>query len=346
MTHQIDPASKSPLPETAPSNIHKNALAKTSFKRITSVALDVLKICSPLVFTSLFLPAKIGLGLGTLFSTLLTLKIAPKYFKPKANISSLSKETDDSLWTMLFKKTCEEASSVEFLSPLNVHHRFDNVYCPKNSAVKINDKYLHANFVGKNICSIVYVASQAPLNEDLPLFWQFVFNGNFSIIDLTSEVDQEEEDLQYYPALPETIRFYDKIALFLKRKIDIVYEYEIEDLNSNTKKTVTRINYNKWPDAKAIELSDLKDLIFKIKERCKGALCVHCRAGIGRTGTLITALILEEKIKKGEIDKDNFEQELINIIVNCRKERSESFVQTRHQFSLLRKYGNELLNSL
>jgi protein tyrosine phosphatase len=72
-------------------------------------------------------------------------------------------------------------------------------------------------------------------------------------------------------------------------------------------------------------------------------LWIHCRAGIGRTGTLITAFILKEKIESEEIRKENLGLFLVELIFALRKERSQFFVETFDQFALLLSFGTHLL---
>jgi protein tyrosine phosphatase len=73
----------------------------------------------------------------------------------------------------------------------------------------------------------------------------------------------------------------------------------------------------------------------------KQPLWIHCFMGVGRTGTLITALILKEK--RRELTQENLQETLVNIIISCRKERAAEFVQTPVQAELLYQYGLSLI---
>jgi len=69
----------------------------------------------------------------------------------------------------------------------------------------------------------------------------------------------------------------------------------------------------------------------------------HCRAGVGRTGTVISGLVINE-LSKGKIDKHFFESEqytlnkLKDIVLTGRKARGPLFVQNASQFQLLAEF--------
>lgn len=72
-------------------------------------------------------------------------------------------------------------------------------------------------------------------------------------------------------------------------------------------------------------------------------LWIHCRAGVGRTGTLITALLLKEKIESGVIHKQNLDDSLIDLLLQLRHQRGPKFVENKAQLDLLRRYAESLL---
>ena len=68
--------------------------------------------------------------------------------------------------------------------------------------------------------------------------------------------------------------------------------------------------------------------------------------GRGRTGTLISALILKNLIGQGKITLENFDQKFIDLILKLRTERSKYFVHADTQFDLLFQYGQNLLEKV
>ncbi len=126
----------------------------------------------------------------------------------------------------------------------------------------------------------------------------------------------------------------------------LTYTYKIENTETGIAKNIIRLHYADWKDFQSISLTALDTLVQEaetISPNPKNLVWIHCRAGAGRTGTLITALILKEKIKSGGINKENLEDSLIDIILKIRKQRGPSFVQQESQLDLLRQYADFLL---
>ena len=80
------------------------------------------------------------------------------------------------------------------------------------------------------------------------------------------------------------------------------------------------------------------DTIFiEMHEKPNPIIVSNCRAGVGRTGTLLTALHFYQMIQRGEEDPSKYTLEEIVVVINkFRKKRGEAqFVQTERQFIML-----------
>lgn len=108
-------------------------------------------------------------------------------------------------------------------------------------------------------------------------------------------------------------------------------------------------HYHSWSDGRIIDLEKLDALVMKVIEAKKAneSPIIHCLAGKGRTGTLITAVILKEEIAGQNtlgITKDNYKYKICQLVVDLRNNGGGSlFVSNRNQLELLFKYAEKLL---
>lgn len=108
---------------------------------------------------------------------------------------------------------------------------------------------------------------------------------------------------------------------------------------------VQRWHYNTWTDMESPALvEEFAEMVNTIdQEFSRLDTLVHCVAGIGRTGTLITGLILKQQIVEGKIQAGNLASSLEEIILDLRIQRGSDFVATISQFNFLIEYGEMLL---
>jgi protein tyrosine phosphatase len=237
-----------------------------------------------------------------------------------------------------------EALWVDLLNRTNTYFeplRVANPFC--NEATALKD--LQANIVGQTSSKkFSFVASQLPSYYEFIPFWEEMFKGRYSgIVDLTSIRDLPPGMPTYYPEMRERIGGIDVEVRGLLDETTFVYLMKKE----GDEKTIIRYHFDKWLDGKSLTTEMLIFLIKTIEEKFHPSkelpLWIHCRAGIGRTGTLITAFILKEKIESEEIRKENLGLFLVELIFALRKERSQFFVETFDQFALLLSFGTHLL---
>ncbi len=244
------------------------------------------------------------------------------------------------LWTNLTNETKMQLAGIENHDPADFGHRFSgNIFCPKETAIGF-----HANKVGKGISQYSFIASQAPLPADFEIFWKSILSENCStIFDLTGRKDAVEK---YYPNKLSEAKFYGSMSVQLVQVTGNTYTYEVADSVKGIRAKVSRFHYADWPDFGVVTSEQLDELVRKVEEHSPNPadlVWVHCRAGVGRTGTLITALILKEQIATGKITKKNLDVSLVEIVVGLRKQRGAFFVQQLAQLNLLREYATLLL---
>lgn len=246
----------------------------------------------------------------------------------------------EDLWEQLEKETC----LVACFEKEELSHRFPDIRCPKETVISVGGSYLHANSVGGGLTNRKMIASQAPLEGDRPIFWQGVCEYEAVIIDLTNSVDERRGVTKYYPRVFSEVFDLGDISIRFTGCSENLVSYEVVDRRADKVTQVSRYHFTDWPDRGVVSLEDFSKLVAKIDE-FKGSIWMHCRAGVGRTGTLTTALIIKEKIQNGGITIETLDESLVAIIVELRKQRGPYFVQNHNQLNLLREHAISLLKN-
>ncbi|KAK7206754.1 protein-tyrosine phosphatase-like protein [Myxozyma melibiosi] len=183
-----------------------------------------------------------------------------------------------------------------------------------------------------------YIASQGPTRHTTPHFWHMVYAETSDpavIVMLTRTYEgPREKCYQYWSDGTQEIRsseFSCRITLTDKYHYDkadcTVRQFKLEPFspdgseNGNKdrpSKTVYHIYYENWVDFGApepgrehqiLELCNLANT----KNSTDSPLVVHCSAGVGRTGTFITADFLQSCVQEGPADdKDNDDDEALS----------------------------------
>ena len=247
-----------------------------------------------------------------------------------------------------------------------VGQNFTNIHAPKNTAIKVDGKYMHANKVFDN-----YIATQAPLMTNkggvnakddvadanrISAFYQMLWdNSTDTVVNLTNEKDKLPK---YYPSVPSgkslprscgsnpTMRMAVDSVKQLNDNGDTVTTLKLYD--KHKVRSVKVYNYVNWPDHGAPSINDTKNFDQFVdhvsKEGTgKSRTVVHCRAGVGRTGTFIVYNELKKRIQSGNITKDNLKETVDNLILTARAQRGEFVVQTSQQYEFILNLGKKEL---
>ncbi|OED40800.1 hypothetical protein ACH42_15635 [Endozoicomonas sp. (ex Bugula neritina AB1)] len=236
--------------------------------------------------------------------------------------------------------------------------RFGNTGPITTTAIKQGDKFFSGNKVGSN-----FYATQAPVKPDtsdrskesLPSFYSAILDQNITTVaNLTNQDDGllgkpqgRTVELQYWPDLGKTERHGD-IPVTTKQIENgpdfNVITLEVGEDNdyalSSGAREVKIYHFHRWPDHgvptgdEANAFTHFSDtLSTRIESDPK--VMVHCKAGVGRTGSLIVLKQLEEGIKNGDVNRENVLQKTVDLVWQGRKERGSEFVQTPTQFEFV-----------
>ena len=106
---------------------------------------------------------------------------------------------------------------------------------------------------------------------------------------------------------------------------------------------VKRLHFSGWPDKGMIscdELVGLADRVEAASIQVGGPILVHCKAGVGRTGTIMSFIAARERIATAMKDGKDCDPGVIvrtamEVVAQGRLDRGPCFVQTQEQFGLV-----------
>lgn len=221
--------------------------------------------------------------------------------------------------------------------------QFPDIPCPQETHVKIDGQtthvYLHANDV--KFDQHHYIATQYPRQKEL--FWLASKECSL-IVDLTNGSDMTKGLTSYAPPVGESFHFGEVIINCQEKAPETesgfnIYSYQIQKTNeAESSSTVSRLHYTGWPDHHGIakdELDRLTEIIKSYRTDSAKPIIIHCRAGVGRTGTIIVACEMKKLIEAGSITQDNLLPTMKSLILEGRRQRGPYFVQTPSQVKAL-----------
>ncbi|XP_075600796.1 tyrosine-protein phosphatase non-receptor type 3 isoform X5 [Balearica regulorum gibbericeps] len=219
-----------------------------------------------------------------------------------------------------------------------------------------DEDYINANYVNMEIPSagIVnrYIATQGPLPHTCAHFWQVVWDHKLSLIIMLTTLTERGRTKchQYWPDPPEVMEYGSFRVRCHSEDCTIAYvvrEMVITNVQTEQQHTITHLQYVAWPDHGVPDDSmDFLEFVtcMRPKRVENEPVLVHCSAGIGRTGVLVTmetAMCLIER---------NQPVYPLDIVRKMRDQRA-MMVQTSSQYkfvceAILRVYKEGLVRPL
>ncbi|XP_053915122.1 tyrosine-protein phosphatase non-receptor type 3 isoform X4 [Cuculus canorus] len=163
-----------------------------------------------------------------------------------------------------------------------------------------DEDYINANYVNMEIPSagIVnrYIATQGPLPHTCAHFWQVVWDHKLSLIIMLTTLTERGRTKchQYWPDPPDVMEYGNFRVRCQSEDCTIAYvvrEMVITNVETEQQHTVTHLQYVAWPDHGVPDDSmDFLEFVtcMRPKRVENEPVLVHCSAGIGRTGVLVT----------------------------------------------------------
>lgn len=223
--------------------------------------------------------------------------------------------------------------------------------------------YINANFVNMRIPGTnwtnFYIASQGPLCNTAVDFWTMVWEQSSSFIAmLTTLVEKgRPKCYQYWPDAGTKVQFGNWVVESVTEEItdsfafrDFILhktaasETDEEEIIILESRNIKQMQYIAWPDhGVPDDSSDFLDFVLRVRQNRVGMerpSIVHCSAGIGRTGVLIT---METAMCLIEANQPVFPIE----IARTMRDQRAMMIQTTSQFkfvceAILRVYSEGL----
>ncbi|KAK2173047.1 hypothetical protein NP493_908g02008 [Ridgeia piscesae] len=184
-------------------------------------------------------------------------------------------------------------------------NRYKDISPYDTTRVKIKSSggdYINANFVNMEIpgSGIVnrYIAAQGPLPNTCADFWHMIWEQQCTVVVmLTTKVERGRVKChQYWPDLYETADFGRLQLTCLKEQLTSSFAFREFTLVSmehgSEERHIRQMQYISWPDhGVPDDSSDFLHFVMRVRQNRIGMVeptTVHCSAGIGRTGVLIT----------------------------------------------------------
>ncbi|XP_066543437.1 tyrosine-protein phosphatase non-receptor type 4 isoform X2 [Amia ocellicauda] len=219
------------------------------------------------------------------------------------------------------------------------------------------DDYINANYINMEIpsSSIInrYIACQGPLPNTCLDFWQMTWEQCSSmVVMLTTQVERGRVKChQYWPNPCGSASYGNFQIICLSEEGNsafLVREMTLTNLESNESRPLTQIQYLAWPDHGVPDDStDFLDFVSLVRSKRAGKnepVIVHCSAGIGRTGVLIT---METAMCLIECNQPVYPLD----IVRTMRDQRAMMIQTSSQYkfvceAILKVYEEGLLKPL
>lgn len=164
--------------------------------------------------------------------------------------------------------------------------------------------------------------------------WQLAFDQDVNLlVKLTDRVNTSSESETYWPLLQETF-IWENLSVKCVEESYLDYNlhkriFEVK-VGKETKK-ITQLDFTGWPDMCVPDMEQFMTLLNQVDEvqkDCKQKpIMVHCKAGIGRTGTFITSHQI----------KNNPKNSIPETIISIRRQRPYQMVETSDQYIFIHK---------
>ncbi|CAJ0928960.1 unnamed protein product, partial [Mesorhabditis belari] len=191
-----------------------------------------------------------------------------------------------------------------------------------------------------------FIAAQAPLSTTLGDWWAMIEEYDVSLVVMLCKLIEMSKVKceRYWPEKPGESQIYGdnyEVTVESEERFEDDDEYvlrtlRLENITTKASRTIHQLHYSEWPDhgcpTGEHQLLRMIEKMAEIQGAKPTPILVHCSAGVGRTGTIISVNHIRELIKDNKLS----ELDLFNLVMHLRTQRS-SMVQTQDQYQFVHK---------
>ncbi|XP_023948679.2 tyrosine-protein phosphatase corkscrew [Bicyclus anynana] len=226
-------------------------------------------------------------------------------------------------------------------SVLRANPNYVNTTIPKT-------KHPYENGALDKVYNKLYIATQGCLSSTIHQFWAMIWQEDVRIIIMTTkEIERGKVKCErYWPELNKT-EVIDKYSI-LNESESATQDYTLRrfivtNTDLSAQRTIYHFHFVAWPDHGVPSEPDrvlniLLDVNCRLQQIMSGpdaprqvVVCVHCSAGIGRTGTFIVIDMLLDQIRK-----EGFDCEIdVHRTVQMVRDQRSGMVQNEAQYKFI-----------
>nr|XP_054764964.1 LOW QUALITY PROTEIN: uncharacterized protein LOC129271718 [Lytechinus pictus] len=224
-------------------------------------------------------------------------------------------------------------------------NRYKNILPYDSARVKLNvinegsnSDYFNASYIPSFENDKAYIASQGPNNASMDDFWRMVWQEKVTTIAMVTKLKEGDKIkcAQYWPNKPGDSKMFGnvKVEFVSQNTCTGGVKREITLKMGKDKRTVTQFHFRVWPDKGVPKHTSLLLKFIKEVKTNHGQnphpLVIHCSAGVGRTGVVISIDSIAAHAKMTRM------VDVFSFVTKIRQNRPY-MVQTQEQYAFI--YG-------
>ncbi|XP_042254387.1 receptor-type tyrosine-protein phosphatase H [Thunnus maccoyii] len=240
----------------------------------------------------------------------------------------------------------EQTRKVALLPENKVKNRFSNVlpydWCRVRLTTSNPDgisDYINASYMPGYSSNREYIATQGPLPGTVNDFWRMIWEQRVRGIVMVTNCTEggRTKCEQYWPADGETCLYGEMLVTTSSEEQEsnwTLREFRVKHKNTSQERIVKHFHFTAWPDHGVPQgtgvLIQFRELVrhYIQKEGTGEPTVVHCSAGVGMTGTIITLDVLLQQLERERAVG-------INAFVHKMRLSRPHMVQTESQYIFL-----------